>query len=86
MHRKQFLKHGTIIVGGLVINPLPIIASNFTDFNIENKFTSKRPDLNQRTFVSKQVELVIQNMKNRFNSFTGSVVLALALIAYRGLF
>ena len=64
MHRKQFLKHGTIVVGGLVINPLPIIASNFTDPNIENKFTSKRPDLNQRTFVSEQVELVIQNMKS----------------------
>jgi len=31
-------------------------------------------------------ELVIQNMKSRFNSFTGAVVLALALIAFRGLF
>lgn len=31
-------------------------------------------------------ELVIQNMKTRFNSFTGAVVLALALIAFRGLF
>lgn len=30
-------------------------------------------------------ELVIQNMKSRFNSFTGAVVLALALIAFRGL-
>jgi len=30
-------------------------------------------------------ELVIQNMKSRFNRFTGSVALALALIAYRGL-
>lgn len=31
-------------------------------------------------------ELVIQNMKSRFNSFTGAVGLALALIAFRGLF
>ena len=30
-------------------------------------------------------ELLIQNMKNRLNRFTGSVALALALIAYRGL-
>jgi len=30
-------------------------------------------------------ELLIQNMTSRFNRFTGSVMLALALIAYRGL-
>ena len=30
-------------------------------------------------------ELVIQNMKSQFNSFTGAAGLALALIAYRGL-
>ena len=30
-------------------------------------------------------ELIIQNMKSQFNSFTGVACLALALIAYRGL-
>ncbi len=30
-------------------------------------------------------ELIIQNMRSQINSFTAIVVLALALIAYRGL-
>ena len=30
-------------------------------------------------------ELIVQNMKSRLNRFSGSIVLALALIAYRGL-
>jgi hypothetical protein len=30
-------------------------------------------------------EMLLQNMSSRFNRFTGSIALALALIAYRGL-
>jgi UDP-GlcNAc:undecaprenyl-phosphate GlcNAc-1-phosphate transferase len=30
-------------------------------------------------------EIVVQNMKSRFNRFTGSIMLALALVSYRGL-
>ena len=64
MRRKQFLKHSSVIVGGLVLNPMPIFASNLLGTEIKNKFISKRPVVNQRTFVSKQVELTIQNIRS----------------------
>ena len=64
MRRKQFLKHSSVVVGGLVLNPMPIFTSNLLGAEIKNKFISKRPSVNQRTFVSKQVELTIQNIRS----------------------
>ena len=64
MRRKQFLKHSSVVVGGLVLNPMPIFTSNLLGTEIKNKFISKRPAVNQRTFVSKQVELTIQNIRS----------------------
>ena len=64
MLRKQFLKHSSVVVGGLVLNPMPIFTFNLLGAEIKNKFISKRPAVNQRTFVSKQVELTIQNIRS----------------------
>ena len=64
MRRKQFLKHSSVVVGGLALNPMPIFTSNLLGAEIKNKFISKRPAVNQRTFVSKQVELTIQNIRS----------------------
>ena len=64
MRRKQFLKHSSVVVGALVLNPMPIFTSNLLGAEIKNKFISKRPAVNQRTFVSKQVELTIQNIRS----------------------
>ena len=43
---------------------MPIFTSNLLGAEIKNKFISKRPAVNQRTFVSKQVELTIQNIRS----------------------
>ena len=40
MRRKQFLKHSSVIVGGLVLNPMPIFTSNLLGTEIKNKFIS----------------------------------------------
>jgi uncharacterized protein len=55
--RKNFIKTGSLLAAGLMINKKNLWANGFTDFE------SKRPPLSDRHFTSDAVEAVIQKLK-----------------------
>ena len=62
MERRKFIINNSLALGGLTMMP---IASVFTEHMLEGKdFISNRPAKNKRTFVSKEVEKSINEVKS----------------------
>src|SRR6056297_3419592 len=62
MNRRKFILNNSLAVGGLSLMPINVLASNF--FNQNQDFSSKRPPIKERSFISKEVEKTIKKIKS----------------------
>ena len=61
MKRRDFISKNSMIIGGIALAPINTFSLNM-DF-LEKDFISNRPPINERTFISEEVEKTIKEVK-----------------------